>query len=563
MTSNNDKTQIIDLTGKLDLPVQYSKLYDQISNDINHKYKEIIDNISNENINNVYWWVSSLASRDNNLSKLYHYLCCIELLIQIKDTILKNDYEIIVDNQELKTIISDLLGNDVKIKLDRIHKYKILLKKIRNITYSIVYSLSFHLVINFLYSKNKVNHNNTELILIDNYMLPNHEYYDRYYGNMLDHLSDLQKKDIYYVYTLNGYSILNLIKRLRLLKNNKYQHTFKERYLKVTDYIFAYLYIWEKKYINFGEIFYKNININNLIISDLNSNVNIYASVVALLNYRLFYRLKSKSYKITTSINWFENQPLDKGWNYGMNKYYPNANIHAYIGFLIYCSNFVGPYPTPVEQKAKVLPKIFFLPGEKYFNTFKFFNSKLKTELAPAFRFSYINNIKIKKDVFNNILVCLDGVALKDDLNVIKTIYSLKSNLGNVNFTIKPHPCINMKLINNHLDRKYSESLNYTESDFSESISKTNILISNGVTSVCIETLLLGIPVIIIAKNNGFTYSPINNNGGLLSVCYTVDEIHSSINKYLNMESNIDKINIEKYIQPFDRRMIKTMLTYK
>ena len=43
-----------------------------------------------------------------------------------------------------------------------------------------------------------------------------------------------------------------------------------------------------------------------------------------------------KKYKITTAINWFENQPLDKGWNFGMNKYYPDANTHAYIGFLPY-----------------------------------------------------------------------------------------------------------------------------------------------------------------------------------------------------------------------------------
>jgi hypothetical protein len=246
-----------------------------------------------------------------------------------------------------------------------------------------------------------------------------------------------------------------------------------------------------------------------------------------------------------------------------MNKYYPNANIHAYIGFLIYCSNFIGPYPTSVEQKAQVLPKIFFIPGEIYFNTFKLFNSNLNAELAPAFRFSYINNIKIKEGIFNNILVCLDGVALKDDLKVIEIIYVLKRNLVNVNFTIKPHPCINLKLINKYLDPKYSESLNFTESEFSESISKTNILISNGVTSVCIETLLLGIPVIILAKNNGFTYSPIINFGKLLSVCYTVDEIQSSIKNYLNLESNIDGINIEKYIQPFDKRMIKRLLTYK
>ena len=80
-----------------------------------------------------------------------------------------------------------------------------------------------------------------------------------------------------------------------------------------------------------------------------------------------------------------------------MNKYYPEANNHAYIGFLTYCSNFIGPYPTYIEQKAEVLPKTFFLPGKKYFNTFKFFNSTIKVELAPAFRFSYINNIKRNK----------------------------------------------------------------------------------------------------------------------------------------------------------------------
>ena len=563
MTSNYNKTQIIDLTCKLDLPVQYSKLYDQISNNINHKYKELIDNISNKNINNVYWWVSSLASRDNNLSKLYHYLCCIELLIQIKDTILKNDYEIIVDSQELKTIISDLLGNDVKIKLDRIHKYKTLFKKIRNITYSIVYSLSFHWAIKLLYPTNKFNNHNTELILIDNFMLPNHENYDRYYGDMLDYLNDQQKMNIYYVYTLNGYSILNIISGLRLLKKNKYQHTFKERHLKVTDYIFAYLYILKIKYINVGDMYYKNINIRNLAISDLNSSVSIYTSVRALLNFRLFFRLKFKKYKITTAINWFENQPLDKGWNYGMNKYYPNANIHAYIGFLVYCSNFIGPYPTYVEQKAEVLPKTFFLPGKKYFNTFKFFNSTLNVELAPAFRFSYINNIKRKVGVYNDILVCLDGAALKDDLKVIEIIHSLKKDLRNVNFTIKPHPCINLKLISNYLDRKYCESLNFDESDFSESISNANILISNGVTSVCIETLLLGIPVIILAKNNGFTYAPINNCGKMLSVCYTVDEIMTNIKKYLDRESKMRKINIEDYIQPFSKRLVKRMLTYK
>ena len=68
------------------------------------------------------------------------------------------------------------------------------------------------------------------------------------------------------------------------------------------------------------------------------------------------------------------------------------------------------------------------------------------------------------------------------------------------------------------------------ESSFNDTIIQTNILISNGVTSVCIESLLLGIPVIILAKNNGFTYIPTDDYNKLLSVCYTHDEIIKSIN---------------------------------
>ena len=81
--------------------------------------------------------------------------------------------------------------------------------------------------------------------------------------------------------------------------------------------------------------------------------------------------------------------------------------------------------------------------------------------------------------------------------------------------------------------------------------------------SVCIETLLLGILVIILAKNNGFTYAQINNYDNMLSVCYTFEEILTCIRNYLKRESKMYEINIDNYIQPFNKRLIKRMLTYK
>ena len=125
---NNNNLNLIDLTCKNDLPVKYSRLYDKISTEINYKYIDIIDNISNTNLKNIYWWVSSVASRDTNLSKLFHYLCCIELLIQIKDTIIKNNYTIIVDNYELKLIILKIIDENIIIKLNSKTKYTIMYK---------------------------------------------------------------------------------------------------------------------------------------------------------------------------------------------------------------------------------------------------------------------------------------------------------------------------------------------------------------------------------------------------------------------------------------------------
>ena len=136
------------------------------------------------------------------------------------------------------------------------------------------------------------------------------------------------------MYTLVGYNLTKLLFGIYKLKNNKYRKIYKEQFLKLSDYLFAYMYIIKKNKIIIKDIYYNKINITKLLESDLNNNHNIFSSIIALLNYRFIYRLKMMNYKIRTSVNWFENQPLDKAWNYGMNTYYPASNIHAYVSTL-------------------------------------------------------------------------------------------------------------------------------------------------------------------------------------------------------------------------------------
>ena len=45
-------------------------------------------------------------------------------------------------------------------------------------------------------------------------------------------------------------------------------------------------------------------------------------TVIGILNYRFFKKLELSNLKIRKSINWFENQFKDRGWNLGYRKYF-------------------------------------------------------------------------------------------------------------------------------------------------------------------------------------------------------------------------------------------------
>ena len=48
-----------------------------------------------------------------------------------------------------------------------------------------------------------------------------------------------------------------------------------------------------------------------------------------LLNYKFFYRLSKNRVNVIKSFNWFENQIIDKGWNYFRN-FFPNQQKNSF-----------------------------------------------------------------------------------------------------------------------------------------------------------------------------------------------------------------------------------------
>ena len=76
-------------------------------------------------------------------------------------------------------------------------------------------------------------------------------------------------------------------------------------------------------------------------------------------------RLKKMNVKIKMIIDWWENQPLDKGLHLGINKFYENTSVLAYQGFPTNLA--VQYYPKKYEQAYKVVPDTISVTGKRQF----------------------------------------------------------------------------------------------------------------------------------------------------------------------------------------------------
>ena len=76
----------------------------------------------------------------------------------------------------------------------------------------------------------------------------------------------------------------------------------------------------------------------------------LHSTLISQLNYYLFKQARNKKANII-GIDWFENQTVDKTFNYSFNKFFPKAKPYGYLGInsVLEANNFL--IPTNNEKK--------------------------------------------------------------------------------------------------------------------------------------------------------------------------------------------------------------------
>ncbi len=552
---------------------EHSVLFNQIAVDIHNPFIDLVESISRQNKDSLDWWVSSPASRNTFASPLFHHCCCISLLQELIRG-KKPVSEIITDSRAFKKIIENYLvkqGVNARVTLARVPVKRRLKELVRPI-YTI-FGIPLRQILLFFAGKLTRSLGkplpSEPLTLIDTFVMPGYIEKDRYYPGVLDALSEEEKQRVWFVPHLYGFhpwQYLSVLKRLRKAERN---FILKDDFLKFVDYWCMCQHLFRIRNLQINPSFFEGVDISPLVCEDLTSFRSIGSSYVPLLNYCFAKRLKESGVKLRLVIDWFENQVIDRGWNVGFRRFFPDVKTMGYQGFIA-STHYLCMYPTKGEKDSRVISHKVAVIGKGLAQSASRFCPDLDVCIAPAFRFQHVwQKRKYLPAVDKHTVLVALPIMINEAVHVLKLLaHAVNERIDNARFWIKPHPTASQTQIQGAFGAAWPEHFEFVGGDFSDCVEKSNLLISSA-SSSCMETLAKGIPVIVIGNNYGLTQNPIPETiiDDIWRLCYTPQEIADAIQFYKNRSrekikehEEVGKRIREEYFEPVTREGVREFL---
>ena len=266
---------------------------DEISTELKIEFENLIKTIGDKNKKNKDFFFSNIISRNNDENRLFYNLCLIELSRRLYN---KNKIEkIITSNLDQEKILKQKLKNinitthGKKKKNFVINFYKFLK--------NIIYLLQLKSCKN---DKRKKKFKNLKKIsLIETFFIPkmfsNNFYQDRYYENLLKKIDYTKKKNIVFFPIFFQKAIK---KKFINLAEKNVNIIVQSDFLKISDYVKSLCYFLRIKKINLENLIFRSFKIDHLVRSELLEKRFNQSSMIALLNYYCFKRMKEEKIDI-------------------------------------------------------------------------------------------------------------------------------------------------------------------------------------------------------------------------------------------------------------------------
>jgi hypothetical protein len=463
-----------------DYPKYFKKIYDKNCLTKKKIYIEWIDLISKKKEDDIFWWSLEHVSKNNYLNKIFHYFVIIESLNELKNT--KKFNHIIID---------DIVKNNInKIKFR--YKKKIIFQqtKKRKKKFFQIFKFIFYEFLSILILKiSKKNYYKDKVILIDCFITNCKDCETFIMKKMKKNFGG--KKSIF----VPTYSYMGYFKRLYLnMKlSNKNNYLIKENFLHLVDIfdlfkVLKYAFFNKEKLDNL-----KNWNFEKIVRSEMRNFTQYESIFISILNYNFIKRIREKSLNVSKSINYFENQNLDKGWNLGFKKFYKKEICFGYQAFN-YLPEAFNIAPSKLEYDQGVCPNTIIIKAKGFKKIISENCRKFKFQLSSSFKkFRVLNKKKIIDYLFISTGIQEEDKKLIDTIMIFKQ-HELKKKIG-----IKFHPI--SKISSKIIETLNNKKIRIFKGNINECIEISDSVVSTGLSTSLLEALINNCKVIVVSNS--------------------------------------------------------------
>ncbi len=537
----------IDLRNADQLPESWWSIFNKVALQSIDIYNNKIDELNIYFQTDLNWMFSVGASRSTFLTKSFYRCCILKTLLQVN---FSHDDSLVVDNDVMKNEVLKVclirnLHPSILIEGSS-NKVVSILSKTISIIKSIIIVATPHLLAKF-FPTPKLDKEKS-ITLIDTFVLPNYVEQDRYYCGLLGTLKNAKENLPTFSPCMTGYEGLRQFFSLFLetRKSNR-DFIYREDYVSTIPFLRSIvsttLYCPKIPKINIDQI-----DLKNLIIDDFREQRGGANPYLAWYNYLFFKGLKKRGAACHTIINWFENQPVDKGWNKGAHTFYPNARIVGYKGFPE-CDMYVHMPVLKSEFKNKACPNEIATMGVNFKEEINRHSPLCSTSIQPAFRFQYLHD-QTRSHSAQNILVCLPMNENVSTYILSRIIHHVSSSKDS--FIIKRHPGgPSQQYLKIATNFPQLDHISWSENSFDSEIANSKCLISAS-SSTCLEAILKGVPVVMVTTSGfNYNYVPKDIPKSFIKMLDPKEDLKISIENLVRKD-RINKVPIDLYFKALD-----------
>lgn len=567
----------LDLSGKERLDTKHLDSLNEIAVALRRPFTELIHDLASQHGAAIDWWVTPVASR--NIFSCALFLRCCKLLLAVRAAAAGDVREVVVDSPGLAAALRGALaarGHRATVRARPAAAW-FRIKLIAGMCYRLaaaVYHAAGQLVCARLFGPRRRIAGSAPIVLVDTFLYRDsfdRPYRDRHYPGLLEQLSEEERRRVFFLPTY--YRIRNYAALFRALRGSGVNFLVKEDLLRPGDYAFALAHPFRALRFGVRRCDFEGLDIAPLVNEALRESFAASGSIEGLLRYRLAQRIRDAAIPVSSVLDWFENQEIDHGSNAGFRRFLPHARITGYQGFVV-SPHYLCMFPTADEMRLALIPHRVAVTGEGLVRGAKEFCPDLAVCVAPAFRFAGLWRDAKARRASGEFRILVALPLMQDEgSDVMEAAKSATARLtlpdhATWRVGVKPHPATSRRRLAALKKEALDARFDFVSGDVDELLDDADALISNA-SSVCVQALARGVPVVVVGNRRGVTLNPIPDGveREFWALCYDADQVAAALRAFarrdeaaLERRRALGRAVRERYFAPVTRDGVAALL---